>query len=145
MQIYWRMNYKLLLLLVELIFYDFFYLGAYDKWTYDETYYGANLNKTFVDNTIISHDTVVNLNISSTINHLSANTTNPAKDEDNIFCPYTPFMFSFVLILIKWIFITIPFFCCGLLMVCGGYSARKAFKKGDFRQEDPEHLVVNTF
>ena len=63
--------------------------------------------------------------------------------EEMIFCPYTPFMFSFVLLLLKWILISVPFILCSFLMLCFGYSTGQAFKGNRFDQEDPEQLVAN--
>ena len=52
-------------------------------------------------------------------------------------------MFSFVLLLLKWILISVPIIFCSCLIACFGYSAGQAFKGNQFYQEDPEQLVAN--
>lgn len=41
----------------------------------------------------------------------------PLLDENNHYCPYTPYMFAFVLLIINWILIPI-IFCCSCMAVC---------------------------
>ena len=113
-------------------------LGAYDKWTYNndtlQTSYNETMNSEFdfpADNS-----TMVTTRNSTLIQQVITETTT-----EEIFCPYTPFMLAFVILLLKWVFVIAPLFCCGSLMGCMGFSMRKMMKNGDLNPDFHETLV----
>ena len=118
------------------------FIGSYDKWTYNETFPDSNNSTIYVKNALIN-DRPSNGSISSGNSSLFRDGIASETEYEKIFCPYTPFMFSFATLLLKWILISLPVICCGFIAACCGYSARKAFKDSSFYQEDPEHLVAN--
>ena len=118
------------------------FIGSYDKWTYNETFPDSNNSTIYVKNALIN-DHPSNGSVSSGNSSLFRDGIASEIEYEKIFCPYTPFMFSFATLLLKWILISLPVICCGFIAACCGYSARKAFKDSSFYQEDPEHLVVN--
>lgn len=108
--------------------------GNYDKWTcYNASKIISNVNGTF--DTYLSEVTVNNT------------LTNKNQEFENkngkIFCEYTPFMFAFVILLLKWVIFLLPLFCCGSCMAYAGYSMRKTAKKGNPPQDDPQKPFDN--
>jgi len=117
--------------------------GSYDKWTYNETLKGGINDRSLLDNTGLYEENRNGSILTEDTYQIHDDIRNIATFEERIFCPYTPFMFSFVLLLLKWILISVPFIFCSCLIVCFGYSAGQAFKGNQFHQEDPEQLVAN--
>ena len=133
----------------QLQYYDFVFknilinLGSFDKWTYNETLKGGISDRILLDDTSLYEENRNGSVFTEDTNQIHDDIRNITTFEEMIFCPYTPFMFSFVLLLLKWILISVPFIFCSFLMLCFGYSAGQAFKGNHFDQEDPEQLVAN--
>ena len=121
----------------------FINLGSYDKWTYNETLKGGISDRIQLDDTSLYEENRNGSMFTEDTNQIHDDIRNITTFEEMIFCPYTPFMFSFVLLLLKWILISVPFILCSFLMLCFGYSTGQAFKGNRFDQEDPEQLVAN--
>ena len=114
-----------------------FILGAYDKWTYTNDPMKTNYNVTLDTAFSLHADNGTVTTGNSTL--LQQLTTESKPDE--IFCPYTPFMLAFVILLLKWVFVIAPLFCCGSLTACMGCSMRKMMKNGHLNPDFHETLV----
>lgn len=110
---------------------------------YNETLKGGINDRSLLDNTGSYEENRNGSILTENTYQIHDDIRNIATFEERIFCPYTPFMFSFVLLLLKWILISVPFIFCSCLIVCFGYSAGQAFKGNQFHQEDPEQLEAN--
>ena len=111
-----------------------FILGAYDKWTYNndslKISYNVTLDTVFslpVNNgTLTTKNSTLlqqladempvnNGTLTATNSTLLQQLADESKTEE-IFCQYTPFMFAFVVCVICWVFVMVPFcFVCTVL------------------------------